>query len=281
MTLQIQLSGGNGNTDINSSLGGVISGTALVDATVENLFDDVRRKEILVGKTEFRGFYIKNTHASLQVHGGVVYVDADPSQTTIQMGLDPAGAGDGATTGVMQTISSEDTVPSGVTFEDAGEFRLKIPIPKLEPLESIGIWIQRVAVGSGAAELITVGVTMTGNEEALIPANKTISGNTLANPTVVTTTVAHGLVNNNVITITGSNSTPSIDGVHTITYISTTTFSVPVNVTVAGTAGTVAVGGDIYDDGQDGLSIGERTEVLELPSQFKIGEAQVGFSLIS
>jgi hypothetical protein len=36
MTLEIQLSGGNGNTIPLSSLGGVISGTALVDATEEN-----------------------------------------------------------------------------------------------------------------------------------------------------------------------------------------------------------------------------------------------------
>ena len=74
---------------------------------------------------------------------------------------------------------------------------------------------------------------------------RTITGNTVANPTVVTTSAAHNLVTGNVVTITGSNSTPTIDGTRTVTVISGTTFSVPVNVTVAGTAGSVTTAFDI------------------------------------
>lgn len=61
--------------------------------------------------------------------------------------------------------------------------------------------------------------------------------NTVANPTVVTTTVAHGLANGDKVDIEGSNSMPSIEGEHTVTVISGTTFSIPVNVTAAGNAG--------------------------------------------
>lgn len=68
----------------------------------------------------------------------------------------------------------------------------------------------------------------------------TISGNTAANPTVVTTATAHGLATGQTITISGSNSTPSLNGAQVVTVISPTTFSVPVNVSVAGTAGTFA-----------------------------------------
>ena len=52
--------------------------------------------------------------------------------------------------------------------------------------------------------------------------------------TVVTTTVPHGLATNDIILIagnTGSNAT--LNGERTVTVISTTTFSVPVNCTVA------------------------------------------------
>jgi len=63
--------------------------------------------------------------------------------------------------------------------------------------------------------------------------------NTLANPTVVTTTVSHGLVSGDAVNITGSNSVPAINGNFIITFLSGTTFSVPVNVTTAGTAGTL------------------------------------------
>lgn len=67
----------------------------------------------------------------------------------------------------------------------------------------------------------------------------TISGNTAANPTVVTTSTAHGLTTGQTVTISGSNSTPSLNGPQVVTVLTTTTFSVPVNVSVAGTAGTL------------------------------------------
>jgi hypothetical protein len=64
-----------------------------------------------------------------------------------------------------------------------------------------------------------------------------ITANSLANPTVVTS-AAHGLpAGTTNIVIGGSNSTPTIDGARTATYVGANTFSVPVNVTVAGTSG--------------------------------------------
>jgi hypothetical protein len=109
----------------------------------------------------------------------------------------------------MQTIGSEDTVPTGVTFEDVGEFRLKLPLPFLPAQKSVGLWLKRTSTGTGAAELLTVGITMTGNEEAM-PGG------------------------------------PGDEDFHIA----------------------------------EGLSVGERTEVLGLPSQFEVGSAQVGFSLV-
>ena len=67
-----------------------------------------------------------------------------------------------------------------------------------------------------------------------------ISGNTVASPSVVTTGAKHGRSTGDSVFITDSDSTPVIDGTHTITALSTTTFSVPVNVTVAGTTGHVS-----------------------------------------
>lgn len=69
-----------------------------------------------------------------------------------------------------------------------------------------------------------------------LPNQLNITANTLANPTVVTCT-GHGLTTGNVITIYNSNSTPTIDGERTVTVLTANTFSVPVNVTVAGTSG--------------------------------------------
>src|ERR1019366_2914491 len=70
----------------------------------------------------------------------------------------------------------------------------------------------------------------------------TISGNTAANPTVITTSAAHGLLSGQMVVISGSNSTPVINSLYVVTVLSPTTFSVPVNVSVPGTAGSVLPG---------------------------------------
>lgn len=79
----------------------------------------------------------------------------------------------------------------------------------------------------------TAGESFTPN----LPAGNTITGISIANPTVVTS-VAHGLVSGDSIRVFNSNSTPSIDGTHTVTVLTADTFEIQVDVTVAGTAGT-------------------------------------------
>ncbi len=64
-----------------------------------------------------------------------------------------------------------------------------------------------------------------------------ITSISIANPTVVTTLTAHGLTTGNQITLYQTNSTPTVNGIHTVTVVSPTTFSIPVNVTGAGSAG--------------------------------------------
>lgn len=64
--------------------------------------------------------------------------------------------------------------------------------------------------------------------------------NSVANPTVLTS-AAHGLTNGQIISIIGSTSTPNIDGNYPIANVTTDTFTIDVNVTVAG-AGTWHLG---------------------------------------
>jgi hypothetical protein len=66
-----------------------------------------------------------------------------------------------------------------------------------------------------------------------------ITSNTAANPSVVTTPVPHGLTSGDIILISGvATSSPTINGERTVTVISPTQFSVPVNVTTPGTGGS-------------------------------------------
>ncbi len=66
-----------------------------------------------------------------------------------------------------------------------------------------------------------------------------ITGNTVANPTVVTTGEAHGFISGQTISIPVNNgSSPTIAGSRVVTVIDSTSFSIPVNVTTAGTTGS-------------------------------------------
>jgi len=99
-----------------------------------------------------------------------------------------------------------------------------------------------IAARSGSGTVIeaetAVHIEVTGAEANVgAKASGSITANSQANPTVVTST-AHGLQTGDKVTITGSNSTPVIDGLRTVTVTDADHFTVPVNVTVAGTAGT-------------------------------------------
>jgi hypothetical protein len=94
----------------------------------------------------------------------------------------------------------------------------------------------------------------------------TITGNTAANPTVVTTSAAHDLVTGAKVQITGSNSSPLINGTFTVTFVSPTAFSIPVNLS-GGTAGTNPAGTVVaFDDTDETFGNGTTTLVPGLYS---------------
>lgn len=77
--------------------------------------------------------------------------------------------------------------------------------------------------------------------------NGTISSISEKANTVITSP-GHGLLDGRVILIDSSDSTPSINGTHTVTVIDANTFSIPVRVTVAGSAGNWQTVGGNFDD---------------------------------
>jgi len=68
----------------------------------------------------------------------------------------------------------------------------------------------------------------------------TIVSSSVASPSVITTATPHGLTTGDKVLIAGhAGSTPSINAEHVATVVTTTTFTIPVNVTVGGTGGTM------------------------------------------
>jgi hypothetical protein len=78
-----------------------------------------------------------------------------------------------------------------------------------------------------------------------------IVSNTAATATVITTTVAHGYSTGDSVTIpTNNGSNASIAGTFTITVLTTTTFSIPVNTSTSG-----GTGGTVFNNSQPTISV--------------------------
>jgi hypothetical protein len=92
-------------------------------------------------------------------------------------------------------------------------------------------WTARTANFSTKTDGTQVDYTLDSSQRA-IP----IASISTANPGVVTTSVPHGLTTGQKVLISGTATTPSVNAQQTVTVISTTQFSVPVNVT-SGQAG--------------------------------------------
>ena len=149
-----------------------------------------------------------------------------------------------------KTVDSSSTCAGTPT--DAGDF-INIPLSQIEVkfTSLAGANVTAASIVCADSTPATVGAN---SENGAADPALTITSNTAANPTVVTTSTPHGLTTGAVVNISGSNSTPSIDGSFPVTVLSPTTFSIPVNVTAAGTAGTASPLDDTDEVFGDGVS---------------------------
>ena len=115
---------------------------------MNNVFDSVSSTEALDGRIEYRCLYIKNTHAADTAYDVRIWVKQQPvGPDELDIALDPAGIGDGDTTGVAigplaDEIDSGNLL-SGITWsrpttQDAG-----LVIGTLAPGECHAFWEKR------------------------------------------------------------------------------------------------------------------------------------------
>lgn len=143
----MRLSGGSGNTDPDSSLGGAISSTAVVDNSINDLWDNVSGQETTDGDVEYRCVYIRNSHATLTAFTALLWIDTNTTSTstTVEIGL-----GTSAIDGIEQTVANESSAPSGVTFSAAG-VGTELSIGDLDADQHKAIWIRRTVTALGSA----------------------------------------------------------------------------------------------------------------------------------
>lgn len=158
--VKFYLSGGSSNTDPNLSLGDEISATQMTSNVLQNLFANVSGAERLAGSVRYRCVYVKNTHAteSLDLAGVFIPSNTTSPQTSMHVGVDPAGIGDGASTGVAVIIPDDVTSPMGVVFDHSPlptskATGLALGSPSLlSPGMCAALWLRRT-VDAGASAL--------------------------------------------------------------------------------------------------------------------------------
>lgn len=127
-----------------SGLGGAMSATVVDPAA---LFDIVAEADSVSGHTDYRCFYVRNGHATLTLENLVAWISANTpyAGTTLTIGL-----GTSAVNGTEQTIASETTAPTGVTFSAAATAGAGLAIGNLAPGASKAVWVRRVTTAGTA-----------------------------------------------------------------------------------------------------------------------------------
>jgi len=107
-------------------------------------WDDYDRADSFNGATEYRCHYIKNIHGTDTAFNVGIFIDVDAvGGDSIELGVDPAGVGDGATSGIAATILTDQDAPTGVTFS-APDRGGALAVGNLGPGQMAAVWIKRI-----------------------------------------------------------------------------------------------------------------------------------------
>ncbi len=121
------------------------SDTVVVSNQMDKVFATVSAVMSLTGSTEYRCLYVKNIHPTLSAVGVVLYIaEQTTGPDSIFIGIDPAGVGDGSTTGVAVVTANGTTAPAGVVFSEPLSIATGIAAGTLTAGQSFAFWEKRV-----------------------------------------------------------------------------------------------------------------------------------------
>ena len=144
-----RLSGGAANSNVNLSLGGAKSSTALVDNTINNLYADSLGPESVAGSIKYRAIYFHNGNGSLTAQNSRVYITTNTPSTDTVIAI---AVGTAAINGTEQTIANEDTAPTGVTWSTtAVDYASGLALGDIPFGQHKAIWFRRTLTAGAAA----------------------------------------------------------------------------------------------------------------------------------
>ena len=146
--LKLYLSGGSANSDVNASIGGIISSVEFTTNVLHNLFDIISSAETSAGDTEYRCCYIKNTHGTITWTSPKFWIT---SQTPNSESSFEIGIGAAAVDGTETAIADEDTAPAGVSFSAPSSEGAGLSIGDLAAGSYKAIWFKRIQNSASGA----------------------------------------------------------------------------------------------------------------------------------
>lgn len=131
-----------------NNLGGLITAAAVVNATLENLFNNISSAEAKAGVTKYACVYVKNTHATLTWSAVKQWIlqNTPSNDTEVFIGIGVSGVD-----GEEPTIANELAAPAGVVFDLAADEATANNLPNLAKGEYHGFWVKLVVSPDAAA----------------------------------------------------------------------------------------------------------------------------------
>jgi len=170
-----------------NSTGGTITATAITDATLNNLFDDVTADEALAGATEYRKIFVKNNHGSLTWTSVIFWRSTNTTSTDDEISLGIGSAADDDGSSVLSAFSGNavvaiisdgaDTRQVTLVGEDASGVRATETLTANGAVEVVGaqtfskLYLAYVS-STSASRIITVKQGSGGTSRGTIGLNK-------------------------------------------------------------------------------------------------------------
>lgn len=155
--IQYRLSGGATNSIAGASLGGAKSSNSLPT----QFFDDVTSAESAAGDTEYRCFYVHNNNGSLTLQNAVIWIQSNTTGNRIAIGV-----GTAAINGTEQSVTDEQTAPSGVTFSQPATKGTGLALGNIPAGQHKAVWVRRTIPASTAASNDTYTLRVEGDTAA-------------------------------------------------------------------------------------------------------------------
>jgi hypothetical protein len=177
------------------NLGGAIDMTTPIPegGIVGGLWDNVSADEAVTGKTEFRCFYLKNTHSSVSLLNPILVVQKDTESSSDFISV---GWGLSLVNVAEQSIATESTYPNNVTFYSGATAGTGAILGRdIPPMGYKAVWLRRT-VGFGAQ-------SQAFNEYTIRLLSDNISeeiaeSGDIPNPSPTTTVIITGQMDNNI-----------------------------------------------------------------------------------